>query len=137
MRYRCAALHAPPGPAACPTRARHRQRSLPDCAAATDRPTRLQALASLQVVYDSEQVSSPQKLVQALHKGGLEGSLRRTGLAAGGKLATLRVSGMTCTACSTSVEAALLGVPGVHSAAVSVMLQVTNLIVNLMQHETV
>lgn len=34
---------------------------------------------------------------------------------------TLRVAGMTCSSCSASVEKALLGCKGVHSAAVNLI----------------
>ena len=82
------------------------------------------ALPSLpQVVYDSEAVPSPSVLVDALKSGGFDGALRRAGLAGGANLASLSVAGMSCTACSSAVEAALLALPGVRSAAVSVVLQ--------------
>lgn len=85
-------------------------------------PTNCTSATGLQVVYDSEAVPSPALLVDALKSGGYEGALRRAGPAAGAKLASLRVEGMSCAACAASVEGALVAVPGVRSAAVSVVL---------------
>lgn len=74
------------------------------------------------MVYDSELVPSPKALVDALRVGGFDGALRSAGLAGGAKVAALRVGGMTCAACAGSVENALLALPGVRSASVSVVL---------------
>ncbi|GAB4822450.1 hypothetical protein N2152v2_009496 [Parachlorella kessleri] len=76
-----------------------------------------------EVVYDSEAVPDPQAFVATLLLGGFDGSVRSAGPACSAKLATLGVEGMSCTACSSSAEAALLRVPGVRSASVSVVLK--------------
>lgn len=61
---------------------------------------------------------SPDTLVEAVEDMGFEARLIST---AGQEAAVLAVGGMTCGACSSSVESALTAVPGVSAADVSVV----------------
>lgn len=69
------------------------------------------------MTYSSSQLS-PDALVAAVEDMGFEGRLLGT---AGQEEAVLAVGGMTCSACSSSVESALRAVPGVSAADVSVV----------------
>jgi Cu+-exporting ATPase len=68
------------------------------------------------VTYSS--LVTPAALVSAVEDMGFDASLIAT---AGQEEAVLAVSGMTCGACSGSVESALRAVPGVSAADVSVI----------------
>jgi Cu+-exporting ATPase len=63
-------------------------------------------------------VLTPDALVTAVEDMGFDAHLLGT---AGQEEAVLAVAGMTCSACSSSVESALRAVPGVSAADVSVV----------------
>lgn len=76
-----------------------------------------------QVVYDSEALTESQVL-EVIEDAGFEASpLRDTAGKAQLQSARFQVLGMHCSACSSAVERALLGIRGVASATVSLSLE--------------